>query len=276
MELCTTIHAIRQARAALGTVGFVPTMGFLHEGHLSLVRQARAENDAVIVSIFVNPIQFGSAEDLATYPRALERDMVLLQQEGVACVFAPDVAELYPEGFVTQISLGGVAAELEGTSRPGHFAGVAMVLTKLFNIIQPQRAYFGQKDAQQCAVVRRLVADVNSPVEIITASTWREADGLAGSSRNSRLTEVDRKRAPVLYRALCHARDLVRAGERRRVVLEAAMRSVLEAEGLTEIDYATVVNPDTFRTEDVISSNALALLAVRLGAVRLIDNMPLL
>ncbi len=277
MELCTTIQAIRQARAALGTVGFVPTMGFLHEGHLSLVRQARAENDAVIVSIFVNPIQFGSAEDLSTYPRALERDVALLQQEGVACVFAPDVAELYPEGFVTQMSLGGVAAALEGASRPGHFAGVAMVLTKLFNIIQPQRAYFGQKDAQQCAVVRRLVEDVNSPVEIITAPTWREADGLAGSSRNSRLTAEDRKRAPALYRALCHARDCARAGEHRRTVLEAAMRSVLEAEGLTDIDYAMIVNPETFHAEgEMIPPHALALLAVRLGAVRLIDNMPLL
>lgn len=275
MKLCTTVQEMRQERAKLGTVGFVPTMGFLHEGHLSLVRRAREENEAVVVSLFVNPIQFGSPDDLANYPRAVERDIALLQKEGVACVFTPDAAEFYPDGFATQVDVGGVAQELEGPSRPGHFAGVATVLTKFFNIVQPQRAYFGQKDAQQCAVVQRFVQDLNIPVEITTLPTWREADGLAGSSRNSRLTEEERSRAPVLHQALCRARDLARGGERRRMVLEEAIRDVLVKAGLTEIDYVTVVNPETFQTEETVGETALALLAVKLGAVRLIDNMPL-
>ncbi|OOL18376.1 pantoate--beta-alanine ligase [Bombella intestini] len=275
MKLCTTVQEMRQERAKLGTVGFVPTMGFLHEGHLSLVRRAREENEAVVVSLFVNPIQFGSPDDLANYPRAVERDIALLQKEGVACVFTPDAAEFYPDGFATQVDVGGVAQELEGPSRPGHFAGVATVLTKFFNIVQPQRAYFGQKDAQQCAVVQRFVQDLNIPVEITTLPTWREANGLAGSSRNSRLTEEERSRAPVLHQALCRARDLARGGERRRMVLEEAIRDVLVKAGLTEIDYVTVVNPETFQTEETVGETALALLAVKLGAVRLIDNMPL-
>lgn len=275
MKICTTVQEMRQARARLGSVGFVPTMGFLHEGHLSLVRRAREENEAVVVSLFVNPIQFGSPDDLANYPRALERDIALLKEEGVACVFTPEAAMFYPEDFATQVDVGGVALELEGPSRPGHFAGVATVLVKFFNIVQPQRAYFGQKDAQQCAVVQRFVRDLNIPVEIVTMPTWREADGLAGSSRNSRLTEAERHRAPVLHQALCRARDLAQAGERRRVVLEEAMREVLAQAGLTEIDYVTVVDPGTFQARDVVPDDALALLAVRLGAVRLIDNLPL-
>ena len=275
MKICTTVQEMRQARARLGSVGFVPTMGFLHEGHLSLVRRAREENEAVVVSLFVNPIQFGSPDDLANYPRALERDIALLKEEGVACVFTPEAAGFYPEDFATQVDVGGVALELEGPSRPGHFAGVATVLVKFFNIVQPQRAYFGQKDAQQCAVVQRFVRDLNIPVEIVTMPTWREADGLAGSSRNSRLTEAERHRAPVLHQALCRARDLARAGERRRVVLEKAMREVLAQAGLMEIDYVTVVDPGTFQARDVVQDDALALLAVRLGAVRLIDNLPL-
>ncbi len=275
MRLCTTVQEMRQERAKLGAVGFVPTMGFLHEGHLSLVRRAREENEAVVVSLFVNPIQFGSPDDLANYPRAVERDIALLQKEGVACVFTPEAAEFYPAGFATQVDVGGVAQELEGPSRPGHFAGVATVLTKFFNIVQPQRAYFGQKDAQQCAVVQRFVQDLNIPVEITTLPTWREADGLAGSSRNSRLTEEERSRAPVLHQALCRARDLAQGGERRRMVLEDAIRDVLVKAGLTEIDYVTVVNPETFQAEETVEETALALLAVKLGAVRLIDNMPL-
>ncbi|MCK8636358.1 pantoate--beta-alanine ligase [Parasaccharibacter sp. TMW2.1882] len=275
MKLCTTVQEMRQERAQLGRVGFVPTMGFLHEGHLSLVRRAREETDAVVVSLFVNPIQFGSADDLANYPRALERDIALLRREGVACVFTPEAAEFYPEGFATQVDVGGVALELEGPSRPGHFAGVATVLAKFFNIIQPQRVYFGQKDAQQCAVVQRFVRDLNIPVDIVTLPTWREADGLAGSSRNSRLTEAERHRAPVLHQALCRGRTLVQAGERRRAVLEGAMRDVLVQAGLVDIDYVTIVNPDTFQAEEEVREGALALLAVQLGAVRLIDNMPL-
>lgn len=275
MKLCTTVQEMRRERAKLGTVGFVPTMGFLHEGHLSLVRRAKEESETVIVSLFVNPIQFGSPDDLANYPRAVERDVALLQKEGVACVFTPDVAEFYPDGFATQVEVGGVAQELEGPSRPGHFAGVATVLTKFFNIIQPQRAYFGQKDAQQCAVVQRFVQDLNIPVEIITLPTWREADGLAGSSRNSRLTDEERSRAPVLHQALCRARELAQGGERRCEVLEDAIRDVLVKAGLTEIDYVTVVNPETFQAEKTVGKTALALLAVKLGAVRLIDNMPL-
>lgn len=276
MKVCTTVQETRKVRAAFGTVGFVPTMGFLHEGHLSLVRKAKAENDAVIVSLFVNPIQFGSPDDLANYPRAIEQDKALLAREGVDMVFIPEVSELYPSGFATSVEVKDVALKMEGASRPGHFAGVATVLTKFFNIIAPQKAYFGQKDAQQCAVIERFVQDLDIPVEIKTMPTWREEDGLAYSSRNARLTAAERAKAPALYKALCVAQTLVHGGERSRAVLEAAMKQVLLEAGLSEIDYATIVNPETFEPEEQITGNALALLAVHLGAVRLIDNLPLL
>lgn len=275
MKRCTTVQEVRQSRKALGTVGFVPTMGFLHEGHLSLVKRAKAENDAVIVSIFVNPIQFGSSDDLTHYPRALERDLSLLKEAGVDVVFTPDVETLYPRGFVTKIDLGGIASQMEGASRPGHFSGVATVVTKLFNIVQPQHAYFGQKDAQQCAVVRRFVTDLNITTEIVVVPTGREADGLACSSRNVRLTPEERQKAPALYKALQKAQSLFKTGERSGRVLEKTMRDVLHQHGLTRIDYAVVVDPEQFTPIKEASEEALALLAVQIGDVRLIDNIAL-
>ena len=248
-------------------------MGFLHEGHLGLVRRAKAENGAVAVSIFVNPTQFGPNEDYASYPRDPDRDLALLKDAGADLVFLPTPDVLYPPGFATRINVGGVADELEGQSRPGHFSGVATVVTKLFNIVQPQRAYFGQKDAQQCAVVRRFVADLNIPVEIVVCDIAREADGLARSSRNVRLTAEDRQKAPALFQALQEAARLFRNGERDADVLENALRTALTNAGLPDIDYATVVNADTFRREQPCPDPALALLAVGAGDVRLIDNM---
>ena len=273
MQVFETIAAFRTARKAYGTLGFVPTMGFLHEGHLSLVRRAKAENGVVAVSIFVNPTQFGPNEDYASYPRDPDRDLALLKDAGADLVFLPTPEILYPSGFATRIEVGGVAEELEGQSRPGHFSGVATVVTKLFNIVQPQRAYFGQKDAQQCAVVRRFVADLDIPVEIVVCDIAREDDGLARSSRNVRLTPENREKAPALYQALQEATRLFRSGERNTDVLEGALRVSLIKAGLPDIDYATVVNADTFRREDPCSENALVLLAVQAGAVRLIDNM---
>ncbi|MEJ5140884.1 pantoate--beta-alanine ligase [Gluconobacter albidus] len=275
MQVFETIAALRSARKGYATLGFVPTMGFLHEGHLGLVRRARAENGAVAVSIFVNPTQFGPNEDYASYPRDPDRDLALLKDAGADLVFLPTPDVLYPPGFATRIEVGGVADELEGQSRPGHFSGVATVVTKLFNIVQPQRAYFGQKDAQQCAVVRRFVADLDIPVEIVVCDIARETDGLARSSRNVRLTPENRQKAPALYEALQEASRLFRSGERNADVLEGALRVSLIKAGVPDIDYATVVNSDTFRREDPCSENALALLAVQAGAVRLIDNMPL-
>ncbi len=275
MQVFETIAALRTARKGYATLGFVPTMGFLHEGHLGLVRRARAENGAVAVSIFVNPTQFGPNEDYASYPRDPDRDLALLKDAGADLVFLPTPDVLYPPGFATRIEVGGVADELEGQSRPGHFSGVATVVTKLFNIVQPQRAYFGQKDAQQCAVVRRFVADLDIPVEIVVCDIARETDGLARSSRNVRLTPENRQKAPALYEALQEASRLFRSGERNADVLEGALRVSLIKAGVPDIDYATVVNADTFRREDPCSENALALLAVQAGAVRLIDNMPL-
>ncbi|KXV47270.1 pantoate--beta-alanine ligase [Gluconobacter albidus] len=275
MQVFETIAALRSARKGYATLGFVPTMGFLHEGHLGLVRRARAENGAVAVSIFVNPTQFGPNEDYASYPRDPDRDLALLKDAGADLVFLPTPDVLYPPGFATRIEVGGVADELEGQSRPGHFSGVATVVTKLFNIVQPQRAYFGQKDAQQCAVVRRFVADLDIPVEIVVCDIARETDGLARSSRNVRLTPENRQKAPALYEALQEASRLFRSGERNADVLEGALRVSLIKAGVPDIDYATVVNANTFRREDPCSENALALLAVQAGAVRLIDNMPL-
>lgn len=275
MKICRTVEDMRATRRTLGEVGFVPTMGFLHEGHLSLVRRAGAENEAIAASLFVNPLQFDSQDDLLHYPRALERDLDLLRDAGVEVVFLPDPEGLYPAGFATRVEVGGVASALEGPSRPGHFSGVATVVTKLFNILQPQRAYFGQKDAQQCAVVKRFVRDLNLPVEIVTVPTWREQDGLASSSRNARLSPAQRSLAPALFRALRAASEAFRAGERRREALEMRMRDVLLEAGVTEIDYATVVSPESFQSVSEAPEDALALLAVRFGDVRLIDNMHL-
>lgn len=273
------VSTVAEARQLLGDLSrplaLVPTMGFLHQGHLALVRQARAENKSVVVSIFVNPTQFGPAEDFAQYPRDMKRDLRLLEKEGADLVFAPTVEEMYPPGFSTAVVVEGLKERLEGEFRPGHFRGVATVVAKLLNIIQPDRAYFGQKDAQQLRVIRQLVADLNLPVEICAVPTVREADGLAMSSRNSLLSPEQRAAATVLSRALRQAEQQYRTGERSATVLRATMRETLAAEQLVQADYVSVADPDSLQELDQIEGPALLSLAVRFGSVRLIDNLPL-
>jgi pantoate--beta-alanine ligase len=275
MDVVRSIAACRAVRrAAPGSWGCVPTMGYLHAGHLALVERARAENERVAVSIFVNPLQFGPQEDLARYPRDLERDLGLLVALGVALVFAPAPEELYPSGFATTIDAGPVAAPLEGAARPGHFRGVATVVAKLFNIVQPDRAYFGQKDAQQVAVIRRMTRDLDLPVRIVVCPTVREPDGLALSSRNVYLQGPERAAAPVLYRALGAARDDYAAGTRDAEALRARLRAVFAAEPLARPEYVSVADPETLAELDTVGpGGALLSLAVRIGATRLIDNL---
>lgn len=265
------VRALRWEKPQI-TWGFVPTMGYLHEGHLSLVRRAREENERVAVSIFVNPTQFGPGEDLSQYPRALERDMELLRAAHADLVFTPNDADMYPPGFQTYVSVGDVAKTLEGASRPTHFQGVATVVTKLFNIVQPTRAYFGQKDAQQVAVLRQMVADLNFNLEFIVCPTVREPDGLAMSSRNKYLSPEERQAATVLYRALTAAESAWRAGEKRGESLRAIMTATVAQEKLARLDYASVADPMTMIELEHISAQALFSLAVFVGKTRLIDN----
>jgi pantoate--beta-alanine ligase len=271
MKVLTTVADMRAARAELdGELGLVPTMGYLHEGHLSLVARSRAENPATTATIFVNPTQFAPSEDLARYPRDLPRDLGLLEAAGVDLVFAPEPAEMYPPGFDATVTIGGVTEVLEGAVRPGHFAGVATVVAKLFNIVQPTRAYFGQKDAQQSVVIRKLVRDLNLPVQVVVAPTVREPDGLALSSRNSYLTPEQRAAAPAIHRALSAAKARFDAGERDAETLRQAIRDGLA--GFT-LDYVSIADADTLRELDRIEGPALASLAARLGTTRLIDNL---
>jgi len=274
MQVVETIAGMRQVRKQLsGPVGFVATMGCLHEGHLSLVRKARAENPSVVVSIFVNPAQFGPTEDFASYPRDLPRDLALLEKEDVDIVFAPSVAEMYPPGFNCWIAVAKITDRLEGASRPGHFRGVATVVNKLFDIIQPDVAYFGQKDAQQVLVIRKMVADLNMDIKIIALPTVRESDGLAVSSRNAYLNDKERKAAPVLYRALCLARKLWERGEKDAERIRQRMWEVIEEEPLATVDYVSIADPETLEEMDGIRTPALVSLAVRIGRTRLIDNV---
>ena len=274
MRVIETIAEFRAARAALdGSLGFVPTMGYLHQGHLALVRAARAQNDHVAASIFVNPTQFGPNEDLARYPRDLPRDLALLEAEGVDLAFVPSVQAIYPDGFSTTVRPGALADRLEGTRRPGHFEGVATVVCKLFNIVAPQRAYFGQKDAQQTVVIRRVTADLNLPVEVVVCPTVREPDGLAMSSRNVYLSPAERQAALVLSRALRAAEERYAAGERDAEALRSAMRAVLAAEPLAAPDYVSVADRETLQELEYLEGAALASLAVRIGKTRLIDNL---
>lgn len=275
MEVCETIETFRQARAQFGQLGLVPTMGYLHDGHLSLVRLARAAGEAVAVSIFVNPTQFGPHEDFARYPRNLERDLQLLHAEDVDLVFAPDNAEIYPEGYNTYVEVQGVTEMLEGAVRPNHFRGVATVVCKLFNIVQPTQAYFGQKDAQQTVVVRKMVRDLNQPVDIIIGPTIREPDGLAMSSRNAYLNAEERQAATVLYRALTAARRRADEGVRDGATLRATMRAILDAEPFAHIEYVSAADLATLaEIEDTVGQRgALLSLAVRIGKTRLIDNI---
>ena len=253
-------------------LGLVATMGALHSGHLALVRRARAENATVAASVFVNPAQFGTGEDLRRYPRDLERDLALLAAEGVDLVFAPAVAEIYPPGFDTWIEPGAVASRLEGAARPGHFRGVATVVAKLFNIVGPDRAYFGQKDGQQIAVIRQLVRDLNLGVELAVVPTVRDGDGLALSSRNAYLTAEQRAAAPVLYRALRRAEELLAAGVRDGAQLRAEARRVLDGERLVDgIDYVSVAEGETLAEVDVVTGRVMVSAAVWFGETRLID-----
>lgn len=273
MDVVTSVAAVREFHRRFGgTWGLVPTMGALHMGHLSLVRRARAENERVAVSIFVNPTQFAAGGDLDKYPRPLNQDLALLEPLGVDLVFAPSNLEIYPPGFQTFVTVQELATRLEGAMRPGHFRGVATVVTKLFNIVQPDRAYFGQKDAQQVAVIKQLVRDLNLPIEIVVAETVREPDGLAMSSRNVYLSAEDRRAAAVLYQALCAARGTFARGERDGEKLRAAMRGVLDREPRAAVEYVSAADPLTLQELEHIENGVLLSLAVRFGTTRLIDN----
>lgn len=266
-------HARAQARGHT-EVGLVPTMGYLHEGHASLMRAARGETGFVTVTIFVNPLQFAPTEDLAAYPRDLDRDLALATREGVDAVFVPAVEEMYPEGAVaTSISVAGVSAGLDGASRPGHFAGVATVVAKLFAIAGPCRAYFGEKDYQQLMVVSRMAADLSFPVRVVGCPTVREHDGLALSSRNIYLGPEDRAAAPVLKRALDAGAAAIAAGEHDRAAVEAAMLAVVAKEPRAVLDYVAAVDAVTLEAPAVLAGNVRLLIAARVGKARLIDNL---
>lgn len=274
MQVVTTIEAVRAARRQWAEVGFVPTMGFLHAGHLSLVQQAKAENGVAIASIFVNPTQFGPNEDFASYPRDTPRDLALLEAAGCDLVWMPSVEEIYPAGFSSYVEVEGVTEPLEGARRPGHFRGVATVVTKLFNVVQPTKAYFGQKDAQQTVVIRQFVRDLAMPVEVVIAPTIREADGLAMSSRNSYLNAEQRAAAPVLYRALTAAQAAHAAGQTDAEAIRQLMLETLAQEPLAQVDYVSIADPRSLQELTSIDQHgALISLAVRIGKTRLIDNL---
>lgn len=279
MKVNTTIdemrRACRSARQSGRRLGLVPTMGALHEGHLSLVRSARASCDVVAVSIFVNPTQFGPNEDLAKYPRSFERDREMLEQEGVDLLFVPSVEEMYPVGAATWVTVEGLSGKLDGRTRPTHFRGVTTVVAKLFHIVEPDVAFFGQKDAAQVAIIRRMVRDLNLPVEIVACTIVREADGLAMSSRNAYLDAQQRKQALVLYRSLMRVQQLVDAGEQSAAKLVAAGREEFAAESKVRLDYFEIVDPETLDPIGDISRGALVAVAAFVGPTRLIDNLPL-
>ena len=273
LELSTIVDLRAFTRAAPRPLGLVPTMGALHAGHLALVAAAQAECASVVATIFVNPTQFGPAEDLTRYPRPLAQDLAALEAAGVAAAFVPSVEEMFPAGAATTVHVGGPARPLEGVARPGHFDGVATVVAKLLLQAGPDRAYFGQKDGQQLAVVRRLAADLDMPVAIVAVPTVREADGLAVSSRNAHLSAEQREAAPALYRALAATRDRFRAGAQARAELEAGCRALLAREQLIDaVDYVAAVDPDTMEPWAGAGVAMLAA-AVRMGEVRLIDNV---
>ena len=266
-------QATRRARAEGRVVGLVPTMGALHAGHLSLVEAARRDASPVVVSIFVNPKQFGTQEDLAAYPRPIEDDQAQLERMGVDFLFAPPVEEIYPQGFRTAVNVEGLSDRLEGRVRPGHFRGVSTVVLKLLEIVTPQFAYFGRKDAQQLRIIRQMAADLALDAEIVSCPIVREADGLAMSSRNAYLSPAERGAAPVLHRALDAARRAIASGEHDAGRLMQAMRGVLSAEPLAAPDYAEIVDADSFESVTRLRGTCLALLAARIGTTRLIDNM---
>ena len=274
MKVVTTLEELWEARARLPEpVGFVPTMGYLHDGHLSLVRCAKRDNRSVAVSIFVNPTQFGPNEDLESYPRDLDRDLSLLEAEGVDLVWTPTAEVMYPPGFQTWVEVEKITKLLEGKYRPGHFRGVTTVVAKLFNGVQPQRAYFGQKDAQQARVIQQMVRDLNYPIEIVVCPIRREPDGLAMSSRNTYLNPEERKAATVLYRALTAAKKAFEQGERDADALRKIMEDTINAEPLARLQYVSCADPDTLEELHGKIDKALLSMAVFVGKTRLIDNM---
>jgi pantoate--beta-alanine ligase len=265
----------RAQREAGRHVGLVPTMGYLHEGHLALVDEARRRSDSVVLSIFVNPLQFGATEDLGRYPRDLPRDRALASGRGVEMIFVPEASAMYPPDSEVRVTPGSMAERWEGAARPGHFTGVLTVVAKLFHLVEPDVACFGQKDIQQLTLVRRMVSDLDWPLEIAVAKTVREADGLALSSRNAYLDPADRKRAVVLSRALQAAHEAWRAGETRPAALEARMRNELGKEAAVTVEYIAVVEPEGFRAVQVADARSIVAIAARVGSTRLIDNIVL-
>lgn len=276
MQVFDTVSGLRTFlaahRAASQRIGLVPTMGYLHAGHLSLVRAARQECDVVVMSVFVNPKQFGPQEDLATYPRDLEGDLRQAREAGVDAVFTPAVTEMYPPGFLTEVRVHELTSPLCGASRPGHFHGVTTVVAKLLNIVGPDRAYFGQKDYQQVTVIRKMAIDLCMPLEVVTCPTVRESDGLAMSSRNAYLNPAERQAALVLWRALHLAEDRLAQGERQGAPLTAALSDFIAREPLARIDYVAVADPNTLQEVAHLSGRVLVALAVYIGKTRLIDN----
>ena len=275
MKVVESIAGLREAREQMrGGVGLVPTMGALHAGHLALVEQARAENEHVVVSIFVNPSQFAQNEDLSKYPRDLPRDLGMLEAAGADVVFTPTPELIYPPHYQTWIEVETVSQGLEGARRPGHFRGVATVVAKLFNLVQPQRAYFGQKDAQQVAVIKRMVRDLNFPLAIRVYPTVREADGLAMSSRNVYLSEAQRSAASIIRRALTTARDVYEAGERSAERIRVVINNVVTSETIAELDYVSIVDAGTLKAVETITERPLLVsLVVKMGHTRLLDNL---
>jgi len=276
MKVIETIAEVKEARHELkGSVGFVPTMGYLHEGHLSLVKRARAENDTATASIFVNPTQFGPKEDFESYPRDTERDLALLEKEKTDIVFMPSAAEIYPPRFNSWVEVEDITGRLEGASRPGHFRGVTTVVAKLFNIVEPTRAYFGQKDAQQLAVIKKMVKDLNMDLEIVACPTVREPDGLAMSSRNTYLNPEERKAATVLYQSLNLAKEMWLKGEKNADKIRREMTGLIRRQPLAHIDYVSIADNETLEELEEIKTPALVSLAVKIGKPRLIDNIVL-
>ena len=280
LQIITTINEIKQSIQNIKnnrlTIGFVPTMGALHEGHLNLIRQARKENDRVIVSIFVNPLQFGKNEDFKQYPRTFDKDCELLSMEGVDILFSPSATEMYPEGFCVSVIIEHLEDKLCGRLRQGHFRGVSIIVTKLFNIIKPDNAYFGQKDFQQTVIIKRLVADLNLDVNIKVHETIRDKDGLALSSRNLCLNKTERQEATCLYRSLTKAKSLVSAGTTNPEEIIHEMEKIINDCKTAKIDYISIVNPETLELVTNVNRGDVAVLAVKVGNIRLIDNMILM
>lgn len=274
MKTVETLQELREARGQLkGQVGFVPTMGFLHEGHLSLVKIAAQHSEHVLASIFVNPSQFGPNEDLDAYPRDIPRDLELLEAAGVDLVWLPSAKQMYPENYQTWIDLEDVTQFLEGAKRPGHFRGVATIVAKLFNAVQPDVAVFGQKDAQQVAVIKQMVRDLNMPVDILVGPIIRELDGLAKSSRNTYLNKAERQAATVLHRALRRAEAAFKGGETNAEVIRDLMRATIEAEELARLEYVSCADVHLLKELEQIEDQALLSMAVYVGKTRLIDNL---